>query len=81
MKSIKRKFELVKARHPYWSSYICFADTITKANFGKKTISYWFSRLVEKEDYQQSEKNGLIDHLVNLSKVSGDGIKHSLNAP
>lgn len=81
MKSIRRKFELVKARHPYWSSYICFADTITKANLSKKAISYWFNKLVEKDDYLQSEKKGILDHLFNLSKVPEDGIKQPTNAP
>lgn len=75
MKSIYRRFKLIYDKNPLWSSYICFAVAITKQQFGKKTIYYWFNRLVEKDDYQRSERKHHLAHLLNLTKRPEDGTK------
>ena len=75
MKSIKRKFEEVKNKHAYWSSYVIFFHTINKGRFGKKAIYYWFNRLVDKDDYCLAEKRNLLSHLRVCSNMPVEGMK------
>lgn len=68
MKSLERRFNNITAKYPAWSSYICFAETVKGQNFNRKSIQYWFNKLVEKDDYSQSDKKRLIAHLEELNK-------------
>ena len=67
MKSLKRRFDQNTKRNPFWSSYTCFAIAIRNQKFIKKTINYWFKRLVEGVDYQKAEKTTIVNYLYNLS--------------
>ena len=67
MRSIKRKFLNIEKRCPFWSSYICFAETIKQSGFSRKSILRWFNMLVDKNDYFQRDKKQLIDGLYILS--------------
>jgi len=75
MKSLKRKFNNISQRNPYWSSYICFAETIRNKNFSDKIILYWFPKLVSPKDYLKEEKRTVISHLKEITKRSEEGIK------
>ena len=75
MKSLERRFRNILNKNPFWSSYICFAVAVTKQKFTKATISHWFNRLVDKNDYSKKEKKGILKHLCNLSNTRDDGIK------
>lgn len=75
MKSIQRRFRIIRERNPSWSSFISFAEAIEWQGFSKKMIYYWFNRLVEKDDYERSEKRYHLAHLLNLTKRAEDGIK------
>ena len=75
MKSLKRRFQKISDKNPMWSTYICFAETIKKQNFTRKSILYWFNKLVEKDDYDKKNKKELIDQLCELTKPADEGIK------
>lgn len=81
MKSVKRKFQDVQKRHQFWSSYVCFAETVARSNYSKKAVYFWFNRLVDPDDYVASEKQSVLAHLVTLSKVPEEGIKTTLGSP
>lgn len=66
--SIKRRFNKFKEQYPNASSYICFAKAIKGQKTKNETISLWFSRLVNKDDYLKSERMGIINHLRWLTK-------------
>lgn len=52
----------------YWSSYTKFAMAIKGMKFNKLTIDKWFSKLVDKDDYDKSDKMAILDHLYNYSR-------------
>ena len=68
MRSLKRIFDKVRERNPYWSDYICFAEAVRGRNFLKKMIFRHFNSLVDKNDYAKSEKKEILRFLVELSK-------------
>ena len=68
MRSVKRVFNKIKSRNPYWSDYICFAETVRGRKFSRKTILRNFNSLIDKEEYEKSEKKEIIDFLMELSK-------------
>lgn len=67
MKSIERRVLSRRKRDPYHSSFIIFARAIKGCRFSPETIRRWFNRLVDKDDYAQSEKKGHLRYLVELS--------------
>jgi hypothetical protein len=68
MRSVKRVFNRIRSKNPYWSDYICFAEAVRGRRFSRKTIIRNFNSLVDKEDYAKSEKKEIIDFLAELSK-------------
>ncbi len=77
MKSIRRKFNEVSSKHPYWSSYVVFFATVKEGRFGKKAVRHWFNRLVDKNDYSPVEKRGVVAHLVHSSGMPEEGRKNT----
>ena len=69
MRSIQRRFSNIQKKNPNLSSYMQFAKAIKGENFSKDTIARWFKKLVDEEDYLQSDKRHLIKHLVSLSNT------------
>ena len=67
MKSLQRKFNSIKEKNQYWSDLICFNETVSRANYTHRTISMWFKKLVEKEDYENIDKDILIEQAYKLS--------------
>jgi hypothetical protein len=67
MRSIKRKFDNITEKNPYWSSYLCFAETVKDKNFSYRIIKKYFNQLVDKEDYSMEEKREIINYLYQLS--------------
>lgn len=67
MRSIERKFNNIQEKKPFWSSYICFAETISNSNFSKDLIRRWFNKLVDRDDYAQEEKRRVLNYLYTLS--------------
>ncbi len=67
MRSIERRFNNISKKNPYWSSYLCFAETIKNRDFSLRTIKKHFNQLVEKDDYSKKEKKEIINYLYQLS--------------
>ena len=66
MKSIQRRFNDITEKNPYWSSHTSFAMAIMKQKFSRKSLHYWFNKLVEKADYAKSEKQEVMLYLEEL---------------
>lgn len=81
MKSLERKYNGIRQRHIYWSSYTCFAEAATNAKYSRKIIMHWFNLLVDKDDYNPKEKKSIISHLLKLSGTPEEGINQSQIAP
>jgi len=81
MKSIKRRFNNIQEKNPYWSSMTCFNEAIKEQGFSKKNIYYWFPKLVDKKDYSKSDKKEILSFLLKLSKRAEEGIKKDKNCP
>jgi len=75
MKSIKARFDKIRAVKTAKSDYICFAEAVTGQKFGKRAISAGFNRLVDKTDYDNSEKKMLLAELDKLSNYAEERIK------
>jgi len=69
MKSLERRFRSIVEKNPSFSSYLCFSKAIEGQGFNKQTIHRWFQKLVDKEDYEKSEKRAVLGHLDNLSNT------------
>jgi hypothetical protein len=68
MRSLKRVFNKIRTKNPYWSNYTCFAEVARGRKFFRKTIIRNFNSLVDKEEYVRSEKKEIIGLLVELPK-------------
>lgn len=66
MKTLKLRFDKIRESNPNWGDYICFAETVKGQNFKESTIARWFSLLVPKADYEQSDKKLLLKSLGKL---------------
>lgn len=66
MRSIERRFRKISKKYPDRSTLSCFAEAVRGQNFTKRTIYFWFNRLVEKDDYSENEKRAIFRELENL---------------
>ncbi len=62
----------VSKKQPNFSTYICFTNAVKYQNFSRRSLSCWFDILVDKEDYEQKDRNVLIGQLNNLSVLLED---------
>lgn len=46
--------------------------TVRAQGFKRETISKWFNKLIQKDDYEPDERNQLVAQLVSASKVPED---------
>jgi hypothetical protein len=74
MKLVKRIFNKVRERNPYWSDYICFAEAVRGKKFSWKTIVRHFNSLVDRNDYAKSEKKDILSFLRSFQKVVEEGM-------
>ena len=75
MKSLERRFNNITKENPYWSSYICFAETIKEQSFNKQAMHLWFNKLVDKNDYSKKDKKAILIQLSALTKCAEDNKK------
>ncbi len=75
MKSIKSRFNKVKEKNPYLSTYRCFFTATKGQEFKKQAISRWFNKLVDKDDYSSDIKKSIISDILKTQKVSEDNQK------
>jgi hypothetical protein len=74
MRSIQKRFNKIQEKNPYWSSMTCFNEAIREQGYSQKNIYYWFPKLVDKDDYQKSDKKDILCFLLSLSKRAEEGI-------
>lgn len=75
MKSIERRFKNIQEANPLWPSLICFNEAVSYQNFTRRTVAFWFLKLVDKDDYLPSYTNTLIEQAVALSESVQDCTK------
>ena len=75
MKSLERRYNNIAKKHTGWSSYICFAKAVTRQQFTKRSIQYWFNKLVDKQDYSKNDQTQILKHLESLTKSTEDSTK------
>lgn len=68
MKSLQRAFQTHYQKSPNHSSYICFLRAVRGKKLTRRSVSYWFSRLVDPDDYASSDRNSLVSQLVTASQ-------------
>ena len=77
MKSIERRFASVQQKNPCWSSLVCFSKAVLGRGFKPQTISRHFHKLVDKNDFSNSDKNDILIQLYFLSDhFQDDGNRH-----
>ena len=69
MRSIKRSFENIAAKHPYWSTWVSFTQAVVHKKYAPSMITKWFKKLIDKEEFPDSERKSMITHLVNLTNM------------
>lgn len=67
MRSIERRFSSLQQRRPYASSIVNFAAAVKKQTFSRATISRWFRKLVDSDDYARKDRKDILDDLTILS--------------
>lgn len=69
MYNIKSRYEKIATKHPLYSTYTVFAETIRNTNLTENSIRRHFHRLVDKEDYAKNEKPAVLRYLVSIAKL------------
>lgn len=68
MKSIETTFKKISRLNQYYSTHLCFAETIKGRSFNEQIIRRWFYKLVDKDDYDRKDTKAILIHLDTLSK-------------
>lgn len=68
MRSIERSFKQHQKQNPCWSTWTCFTKTIMERSFSKDKIRRHFNLLVDKDDYENKDKNQLLKYLYEITK-------------
>lgn len=68
MKSFERRFNKIKNRNPFWSTLVCFTETIRGIGFSRQSIHNWFNELVDKNDYAKEDKKAILSFLESTGK-------------
>lgn len=64
MRSIERRFSNLQETLPLLSSFMNFSGAIKDQGFDVGMVHRWFNKLVNKDDYERSDKKALLKHLV-----------------
>lgn len=64
MKSIKKQFKVLQEKNKGHSAYISLAGAINGLGYTRGTVSRNFTDLIPKDDYVTSERDALIDNLM-----------------
>ena len=69
MRSIERLFEKVQKENPGWGSVVVFNHIADGKNFTHDRIARWFNILVDKQEYDKSEKKELLEYVYLLNSM------------
>jgi len=65
----KETFYDIQRLNPYWSDWICFCEVIKgKKYLRRPTITRWFNKFVDRDDYAKKYKSELLGFLFSLAK-------------
>lgn len=72
MKSLKARFNQMSKKHAGASSLIIFNAATAGQKFSRRTINYWFNRLVDRGDYERRDKRHVLDstYRENMSRTA-----------
>lgn len=73
MKSIQANIKKSELENKNYSTYLHLATAVKGKKLTRKSILLNFNKYVEKYDYLQEEKMGIIDHLYHLSNPLEEG--------
>lgn len=77
MRSLERSFKEIVRKNPNLSTITCFSKTVLGRGFTKEIIKKYFRLLVDKNDYQNSDKGALLKDLYNkTSQVRKAPVEH-----
>ena len=68
MYNIKSRYEKIAGKHPFYSTYTVFAETIRNTNLTEASVRRYFHRLVDKDDYAKNERPAVLRYLVTIAK-------------
>lgn len=68
MRSIEARFNNEVKKNPDISSFICFGRAIKGQRFSNDRIRRYFLKLVDKNDYGESDRLFLFEHFYQLTK-------------
>ena len=77
MKSLNRRFAEVQEKRPGCSSIVNMSAAVKDGRFTPRVVSYWFNRLVEKDDFTETDRRDILKHLNALSGAE-DGRKRRM---
>ena len=69
MRNIKSRFEEITKKYPDHSTFVCFGRAVKGQKFSPRFISQNFNELVDKDDYDRSEKKELLKHFLSLTNM------------
>ena len=59
-------FNEISNLNPSWSSYECFVETVKNKKLPENIVRKYFNSLVDKEDYDKSEKSSILGFIGSL---------------
>lgn len=81
MTSLENVYHEIAERHPSWSSYICFTETIKGRKLEPQKVHRLFRKLVDKEDYSGTNIENLFFYLDTLFNPLQKSHQTHKNAP
>jgi len=63
MRSIERLFNKIQKENPGWGSIVVFNHIVNGKNFSHDRIARWFNILVDKEEYEKSDKKKILKYI------------------
>lgn len=66
MNLLKNKFEAILTKNPNYSTYIAFANALLQVKIMPKIIVAGFDKFVNKKDYSRSDKEEILNYLLNI---------------
>ena len=80
MRSVERRFREFQGIYPNHSSLIVFGRTIKGQKFSRRMVAFYFSKLVEKDDYPRNEKKSFVEFYYRMTNLLEDSSFRGQNA-
>ena len=72
MEILKNNFNRIRRNNSFWSSLICFNETMKTAPFKKALVKKMFLKLVDKDDFRTIESKTLISQASKINSRKFD---------